>query len=237
MTTQNSQSSISIENVEKSIQNLTKSWQRRQKWHRFFSKEQVLAPNKAPWRTKLTKFLESTPLRTITISLLFVDLVLTILELSSSLLSCRPNGANKSESEEGVEFWYHWVGIGILSLLCLKSFCEVLGLGGLFFRRPGYVLDGIVLVVALVLEAFVGRKGGGLVVVVSLWRIVRVVESAFELSDEAIETQIEGVLTEFEALKEENRTLLSTIADKDWLIEKLEEELNQCKILAARNSL
>lgn len=113
----------------------------------------------------------------------------------------------------------------------------MLGLGGLFFRRPGYVLDGIVLVVALVLEAFVGRKGGGLVVVVSLWRVVRVVESAFELSDEAIEAQIEGVLTQFEALKEENRTLLSTIADKDRLIEKLEEELNQCKILVARYSL
>ena len=100
-------------------------------------------------------------------------------------------------------------------------------LGGSFFGRPGYVLDGVVLVGALVLEAFLEGKGGGFLVVVSLWRVVRVVESAFELSDEAIEAQIEGILSEFEVLREENRRLSEMVAAKDKEIERLREDLDQ----------
>ena len=102
--------------------------------------------------------------------------------------------------------------------------------------RLGYVVDAVVLIAALFLEAFLEKKGGGLLVLVSLWRIVRVVESAFELSDEAIEAQIEAIVCQFEALKEQNRRLLETIAEKDVIIdklqeviEKLQEEINQCK--------
>ncbi|KAJ4837120.1 hypothetical protein Tsubulata_036986 [Turnera subulata] len=51
----------------------------------------------------------------------------------------------------------------------------------------------------------------------------RVVESAFELSDEAIEAQIEGTVLQFEALREENAKLMETIAEKDEIIEKLQE--------------
>ena len=67
-----------------------------------------------------------------------------------------------------------------------------------------------------------------MLVVVSLWRVVRVVESAFELSDEAIEAQIEGIVSQFEALREENsrlrRPLLERIRE---LSETLEKELDQ----------
>lgn len=170
----------------------------------------------------MANFLESTPVRIIAISLLLADLIFTILELSSSLLSC------ESTSSKGVEeTWYHWIGIAILSLLSLKSLCLVVALGGLFFRRVGYVVDGVVLVVALLLEVFLEKMGGGLVIVVSLWRVVRVVESAFELSDETIEAQIEGILCEFQALKDENGRLLQIIHDKDEVIHHLREELDQ----------
>lgn len=101
------------------------------------------------------------------------------------------------------------------------------GLGSSFFRRPGNVVDGVVLIGALVLEAFLEKKGGGLLVVVSLWRVVRVVESAFELSDEAIEAQIEGIVCQFEALKEENTRLLETVDEKERMIDKLQKELDQ----------
>lgn len=82
---------------------------------------------------------------------------------------------------------------------------------------------------ALILEVFLEGKGGGLLVVVSLWRVVRVVESLFQLSDEAIEAQIKGVLSEFEALKDENIRLSKLIQEKDELIEKLQEELDHCR--------
>lgn len=103
----------------------------------------------------------------------------------------------------------------------------MVALGVDFFRRPGYVVDGVVLVVALLLEAFLEKMGGGLLVVVSLWRVVRVVESAFELSDEAIEAQIEVVLCEFQALKDENTRLLGVIDEKNEVIKKLQDEIHQ----------
>ncbi|OMP08089.1 voltage-gated hydrogen channel 1-like protein [Corchorus olitorius] len=221
------QQSISIESVEISIQNLIKCWSKRQRWQHFFdpkSEQDQSLSSRAPWRIHLAKFLESTKIRIVAILLLLLDLILTILELSSTLLSCSPNKSRTSHIERA---WYHWVGISILAVLSAKSVALAVGLGGAFFRRPGYVVDGVVVVGALLLEAFLERKGGGLLVVVCLWRVVRVVESAFELSDEAIEAQIEGIVGQFEAIREENTRLLAIIADKDQIIETLQAELNQ----------
>ena len=78
---------------------------------------------------------------------------------------------------------------------------------------------------ALVLEVVAEGKGAGLLVVVSLWRVVRVVESAFELSNEAIKGQIKGIVMQFEVLRTENQMLQGAVVDKDERIKKLEEEL------------
>ncbi|GMI90095.1 hypothetical protein like AT1G10800 [Hibiscus trionum] len=210
---------IAIESVEISIQTLIKNWYKRQQWHHMFN-PRLSSPSKAPWRDQLAKFLESIQIRVLAISLLLADLILTVLELSSTLVSCSEN-VEKSA-------WFHWVGISILALLSAKMVALAVALGpGGFLRRPGYVVDGIVVVGALVLEAAVEAKGGGLLVIVSLWRVVRVVESAMELSDEAIEAQIEAIVCQFEALRDENSRLLDTIARKDQIIEMLEEEVNQ----------
>ncbi|OIT19884.1 PREDICTED: voltage-gated hydrogen channel 1 [Nicotiana attenuata] len=223
---QQSSNSTQIQSVEISIKNLIKSLDKRQKWH-FFVMNPKQEPTKQQWRTNLTKFLESIPLRLFTIVLLIIDLVFTSLELSSSLISCPKNRNTKNQEKE--EVWYHWAGIAILGLLFLKSIGLVVGLGRAFFLRPGYLLDGIVVMVALFLEVYLEKKGGGLLVVVSLWRVVRVVESAFELSDEAIEAQIEEIVCQFEELKEENRRLMDCVVEKNKEIEKLDEELNQYK--------
>ncbi|XP_049388198.1 uncharacterized protein LOC125852515 [Solanum stenotomum] len=218
--------STQIQSVEISIQNLIKIWDKKQRWN-FFIMNPSQQPTKQQWRTNLTKFLESTPLRIFTIVLLIIDLIFTSLELSSSLISC-PQNRNKINQETG-EVWYHWAGIGILGLLFLKSVGLVVGLGCSFFRRPGYLLDGIVVMVALFLEAYLEKNGGGLLVVVTLWRVVRVVESAFELSDEAIEAQIEEIVCQFEELKEENKRLMDSVVEKDKQIEILQQELDQYK--------
>ncbi|KAJ6674749.1 F20B24.22 [Salix viminalis] len=214
--------SISVEIVENSVQNLIKSWNRRQKWmHLCNPRQAVLELNTESWRNHLIKFLESTPAHVFAISLLLLDLILTILELSSSLLSCAPE--EDSSNKELGKVWYHLAGICILSLLSAKSVALAVGLGSSFFKRPGYVVDGAVVIGALFLETFLEGKGGGLLVVVSLWRVVRLVESAFELSDEAIEAQIEGIVSQFEALSNENTRLLKTVAEKVCMIETLQE--------------
>ncbi|KAJ1435481.1 Voltage-gated hydrogen channel 1 [Sesbania bispinosa] len=125
--------------------------------------------------------------------------------------------------------YFHWIGIGILSLLSAKTIALLVGLGSSFFKHPGFVMDGVVAIGALFMETFLERKGGGLLVMVSLWRVIRVVESVFELSDEAIEAQIAGIVCQFEALKEENMSLLEMIHEKDKTIEKLKEDLDKCR--------
>ncbi|KAJ0092696.1 hypothetical protein Patl1_26200 [Pistacia atlantica] len=196
--------STSIESVELSITKLIKNCHRKLEWQNIFN------PNKAPWRSRLVDFLESIIARVLTIILLIVDLIVTILQLSSSLLSWTPKKKYHLE-----HVWYHWVEIGILILLSVKIVGLAIGLGSSFFRRPGYVIDGVVVIGAIILEIFLKEKGGGLIVVVSLWRVLRLVESAFELSDEAIEAQIEGILCQFEALKDENIKLKEKIGEKD----------------------
>ncbi|XP_076921278.1 uncharacterized protein LOC143582643 [Bidens hawaiensis] len=135
--------------------------------------------------------------------LLVVDLVMVVLELSRTIVSCPArNRINKK-----VDVWYHWIGIGILVILATKSVALVIGCGSSFFKRPGLVADGVVLIGALLSEILMERVGVGLIVVVSLWRVLRVVESVFELSDAAIEMQITSILCEFELLQEENERL------------------------------
>ncbi|KAE7998252.1 hypothetical protein FH972_002814 [Carpinus fangiana] len=52
-------------------------------------------------------------------------------------------------------------------------------------------------------------------------------QSPFELSDENIEAQIEGIVCQFEALREENIMLLESIGEKDKIIEMHQEELDK----------
>ncbi|XP_043692919.1 uncharacterized protein LOC122643358 [Telopea speciosissima] len=218
--------SIPIDIIESSIAVLYQNWLRRLRWQQLFFQCQDEEENygkhrRGPWRIHLINFLESTSVRAIALLLLLVDLIFTILDLSSSLLSCNP----KRKTENKV---FHWGGIVILSLFSAKILALTVALGASFFRRPGLIVDGVVVIGALLLEAFVEMKGAGLIVVVSLWRVVRVVESAFELSDETIEVQIQKIVCQFEALRDENRCLQISIAEKDQKIMELEEAMNQC---------
>ncbi|KAJ0555312.1 putative voltage-dependent channel domain superfamily, voltage-gated hydrogen channel 1 [Helianthus annuus] len=206
---------ISTESINISIENLIESCKRRRKWELFSGSTKQTSNNKSPWRNHLTGFLESTPVHIIAIVLLVVDLVMVVLELSKTIVSCPAN----NRINKKVDLWYHWIGIGILVILATKSVALVVGCGSSFFKRPGLVADGVVLIGALLSEILLERVGVGLIVVVSLWRVLRVVESAFELSDAAIEVQITSILCQFELLQEENVRL-------NRIIEELQEQLD-----------
>ncbi|XP_058096246.1 uncharacterized protein LOC131241475 [Magnolia sinica] len=217
----------SLTTLQSSIQNLITNWNRRQRLHRFVldctikqEQQQQHVARRAPWRAHLASFLESTPAHLLFLSLLLLDLILTVLELSSSLLTC--NNKNKGATQV---LLYHWGGIAILTVLSVRTLALSVALGCSFFRQPGRVVDGLVLIGALILEVLVEGQASGLLVVVSLWRVVRVVESAFELSDEAIEAQIEGIVCQFEVIRNENERLWEAVAERDERIAELEEEL------------
>ncbi|KAH7670546.1 Voltage-dependent channel domain-containing protein [Dioscorea alata] len=229
----------SIETLESSIHHLVTDYQRRQRWQLllkylccYHPQQQQQLNNQTKlslWRTKLTSFLELPAVHLTTIVLLLLDLSLTVIDLSSSILSCSSNVSHENKKKDVTHKVCHWGGVAILSLLTVKMIVWVLGLGVQFFRRPGHVVDALVVVGALVLEVVAEGKGAGLVVVVSLWRVVRVVESAFELSNEAIEAQIESIEVQFEELREENRKLDRALHEKDAIILELEMELNEFK--------
>lgn len=183
------------------------------------------------WRAKLADRLESKQAHAIAIVLLLTDLTLTTLELKSSLLSCKASntGENRQEGHETTP-WYHWLGVVILGLLWAKTAVLAAALGWPELRRrPGLAVDAVALSVAIAMEMFLEKRGGGLVVIVSLWRVVRVVESAFEITDDAIAARIEDVESLAEGLREENRRLEKVVGEKDEMIEKLREDLDLCK--------
>ncbi|XP_008464327.2 uncharacterized protein LOC103502240 [Cucumis melo] len=200
-TLQSVTTATTIESLELSIHDIAKLYERRRKWRAlFFSPIPNNFDTFSSWRVHLIIFLESTPAHIITVFLLVMDLIITLLELSSSLISCGSHGKDEEKAS-----YFHWVSISILTFLSAKTAAVMLGLGLSFFRRPGCVVDGVVAIVALILEAVAERKGGGLIMVASLWRLVRVVESAFEISDDVIEVKIEGIVWELERMKEEIR--------------------------------
>lgn len=204
--------SSTITTTESSVQDLLKLWKRRQNYQQETFKSTNHLSNEiiAPWRMYLVNVLESPQAHIIIIFLLVIDLAISIIELISSFTptSCKNIEGNKLEA------LYHCIGVSILGLLFLKTIVLCVGLGRSFFEKPGYVVDGVIVGVALVLEVVIAKVGGGLLVVVSLWRVVRAVESVFELSDEAIQAKIEEVVCEFGVLREENKRLLEMIVEE-----------------------
>ncbi|MCL7044622.1 hypothetical protein MKW94_007075 [Papaver nudicaule] len=225
---QEAQDTDSVILIENSVNSLVKIWKRRRKWQLVFgNQEEPAAANdqngkkRAPWRVCLGELIESTPVHIASLVLLLIDLVLTVLDISTSLVSCK---VKKDEENEA----FHWIGIAILSVLTLKVLVSVVAWGTAFFKRPGNVVDGVVVTSALILE-LVKENWAGLLVVVSIWRVVRVVESVFELSDEAIEAKIEGIQRQFEDLRNENQSLRRKIAEDDEKIAALEKELEELR--------
>ncbi|KAI3951154.1 hypothetical protein MKW98_028558 [Papaver atlanticum] len=205
----------SIIPIENSVNSLVKNWKTRRKW-------QLVFGNQEPATDDQNGRNRSTPVHIGSLILLLIDLVLTVLDISTSLVSCK---AKKDEEENEV---FHWIGIAILSVLTLKVLVSVVASGISFFKRPGNVIDGVVVISALILE-FVKENWAGLLVVVSIWRVVRVVESVFELSDEAIEAKIQGIQRQFEDLRNENQSLRDERAKNSEKIAELEKESDELR--------
>eukprot|EP01018_Ginkgo_biloba_P022727 Gb_08709 [translate_table: standard] len=197
---------------------------------------------RAPWRNQLGKFLESTPLHAGILTLLLVDLLATSLDIlttmrnkSHDLNNCTAllescQCVSHFEESKSMEF-LHWIGIVILGLLLFNVGGLLLAFGVSFFRHPGYVLDLLVLTTALCLEILLDADTAGLLVILTLWRIVRVAQGIFEVTDEAMEQEIHKLEGQSKALEAENRQMQSLLNEKDRKIAQLEQPQNKSKAL------
>lgn len=219
-----------------SIELIKEEWQKRRKVVRWW---QHLLPvqgrRRAQWRKRLGEFLESTPIHVGTLILLLIDLLSTAVDLlktlhnksrdlnhcTALLESCQC--VSEFERSQSIEFLY-WVGIVILSLLLLNVGGLLVAFGASFFCHPGYVLDLLVLTTALCLEIFLDAQTAGLLVILNLWRIVRVAHGIFEVTDDAMESEIHNIEVQFEDLQSKNRDMQELLQQKDQRIAELELE-------------
>jgi len=220
--------------LQDSIELIKAEWEKRRKVIRWW---QHLLPvqgrRRAQWRKRLGEFLESTPVHVGTLILLLIDLMSTAVDLlktlhnkSRDLNSCTTllescQCVSQFERSQSIEFLY-WVGIVILTLLLFNVGGLLVAFGFSFFCHPGYVLDLLVLTTALCLEIFLDAQTAGLLVILNLWRIVRVAHGIFEVTDEAMESEIHNIEVQFEDLQTKNRDMQELLQQKDQRIAELE---------------
>ncbi|KAL3691203.1 hypothetical protein R1sor_004854 [Riccia sorocarpa] len=213
--------------------------QKKSKLQAWTTRTEELERGRAPWRKQLGDSLDSTPAHVTIVLLLAVDLLATVIDIlktvhnkTNDLDTCVTHVEactciSHFEKTESLEFLY-WVSISILSILALNVLGLLIAFGTSFFRHPGYVLDFFVVGTALALELFLDSDTVGLLIILTLWRIVRVAHGIFEVTDEAWEKEIEKFK---ELLKESDA--------KHYQDQQLLQEKNQqiAQLRGQRNSL
>eukprot|EP01018_Ginkgo_biloba_P022726 Gb_08704 [translate_table: standard] len=223
-----------LDKLQQAIEHIKDEWQKRKVtrwWQRLLPGQ---GQSRAPWRNRLGEFLESTPVHLATLILLLVDLLATAVDIlktlhnkSHDLNNCTAllescQCVSHFEKSKSLEFLY-WIGIVILCLLLLNVGGLLVAFGTSFFRHPGYILDLLVLTTALCLEIFLDAETAGLLVILTLWRIVRVAHGIFEVTDEAMEAELHKIESQFEALELENKKMQELLKEKDHRIAELEQ--------------
>lgn len=174
------------------------------------------------WRKALGRMLESTLAHVFIITLLMLDLIATVVDVlhtlhndshDLSLCVALVEAGQCSSSFDLSESWefLYWIGIGVLCVLALNLLGLLIAFGLSFFRHPGYVLDLLVVATALCLEIFLDTETAGLLVILNLWRIVRVAHGVFEVTDEAWEKKIQQLEARIQAVEAAHLDDLQTI--------------------------
>lgn len=230
------------------LQEVSKAWRKRTQAQRLSAQrwieQETHVPRRARWREELAEALEATWTHVAIVVLLLVDLAATAIDILKTMHnkshdldvcvdlveSCQGCIGHFEHSAEWK--WTYWTSIVILVILMLNVLGLIVAFGRSFFLHPLYVLDLVVVSTALGLEVLLDADTAGLIIILTLWRIVRVAHGIFEVTDEAweksireLETQVKGVQDAYEraqeALQEKNREL----GEKDGRIAELEARL------------
>lgn len=180
------------------------------------------ASSKAPWRKKLAKLLQSSNAHRFLITLLLIDLAVTATAIlqtitndSRDLTECTTllESCQCTSQFEQTESWSFLqpISISILCILLLNVFGLLLAFGLSFFTHPGYILDLVVLPVAIFLEIYEDSEIGGLILILNLWRILMVAHSMLEVTEEAREKHLheaEKKISRLQKVKEQDQEIM-----------------------------
>jgi hypothetical protein len=225
-----------IENLKSSLAHVTDVWRSKTGGRPMMAWVQETEYRRAPWRKNLAETLESTWTHCIIVGLLLVDLLATAIDIlktihdkSADLNSCVSlvEVCSCVEHFERTEEWKltYWIGIVILIILLLNVLGLLLAFGFSFFFHPGYVLDFVVVTTALLLEIFLDAETAGLLVILSIWRIVRVAHGIFEVTDEAWEEDIHKLQEQIQKVQDDHQKDLQLLQEKSQRIAELEAKV------------
>eukprot|EP00271_Cylindrocystis_brebissonii_P005372 TRINITY_DN17386_c0_g1_i1.p1 TRINITY_DN17386_c0_g1~~TRINITY_DN17386_c0_g1_i1.p1 ORF type:complete len:287 (+),score=76.04 TRINITY_DN17386_c0_g1_i1:295-1155(+) len=200
-----------------------------QKTHEHF---ETAKEKRSPWQKNLGESLEAKEVHFFLISLLLIDLaavVYDILEMLHSkaedanfcleLLSlCKDNPAACDDFHSaGHSDFSFYVSMFILVMFLLNIIGLFIAWGHTFFMHPGYVLDLIVVLTAIILETSFDNDTAGLLAILTMWRLVRVMHGIFEVTDETFEAELKGVegkLSSLEDLHKKDEAELKSLKEE-----------------------
>lgn len=230
-TNENYEQDFNFDDLKGSLERINEHWENKQKLAKQFHAGIIEGDTRAQWRKDLAECLECTPAHVFIVSLLLIDLFATAVDIlktihnkTSDLNSCTAllegcQCVGEFERRESLEFVF-WISIVILTILALNIILLLVAFGVNFFHHPGYILDAFVVGTALLLEIFLDSETVGLLIILTLWRIVRVAHGIFEVTDEAWGKDIKL----FEKRLSDAEQLLQ---DKDNRIADLENSLRE----------
>lgn len=132
------------------------------------------------FRHDLVSTIESRWIQYFVAVLLIFDILLTIVELlilanTFGGIYCSEEG--EIEHEEwihAVEDAFFLISLGILGCFLIELGLLIIGMGWRFFTHPFYVIDVIVVVTSFVLEIVLRKEEVALLLILRLWRVLRV---------------------------------------------------------------
>ncbi|KAG0618770.1 hypothetical protein M758_4G090900 [Ceratodon purpureus] len=231
-----------VANLKRELANVSATWRRRTHASRLSARRWIQREDhvdrRAPWRKRIAGVLESTWFHVAVVVLLAVDLtavaidILKTIHIKSADLNdcvalveaCTSCVGHFERREEWK--WSYWISIVILGLLLLNVFGLIVAFGRAFFLHPLYVLDLIVVSTALGLEIGLHTDTAGVIIVITLWRIVRVAHGIFEVTDEAWEKDIHRLESQVQVVQSACDKEQELLAEKDRRIAELEAQLN-----------
>lgn len=230
-----------VANLKEALERVSATWRKRTQGQRlsaqrWIEREEHGEP-KAQWRCELAEILEATWTHVFIVFLLVVDLAATAIDILKTIHnksqdldvcidlveSCTTCVGHFERSPEWK--WTYWTSIVILAILMLNVFGLIVANGRSFFCNPLYVLDLVVVSTALGLEITLDADTAGLIIILTLWRIVRVAHGIFEVTDEAWEKNIHQLEAQVEAVQDAHERDQALLQEKDRRISELESRL------------
>jgi len=161
--------------------------------------------NFSTYRQQICEMLEADSTTRFMIALLLLDALCVFVEI----LMLEEQHILTEHMRLTVEWTCHHISLAILVVFLAEILMHLYAFRTEILHEPGYILDAIVIPVSLIIELIF--SGGGLLIILRGWRIVRLTHSAFTV--------------EMERKDEEMRELGAKVSDVEQCFELLVKDL------------